>query len=290
MTSPLFIAESEAFEGIDTIGKLITLSEKLQRHIVKSLRMGVGDSLDLSDGKGLRCSGELVDADEGLVRITSILREEAPDVRLCLVQGLAKGGRDEMAIEESTEIGVDAVIPWQADRSIVRWSGQKETKAAKKWDAVLTAATEQSRRAWKPELGAKVTSSQLVRLCERVTGEGDVMVVLHQDATDTWGGIERRVVSAAASSVLSQAAPSQTVPSASFSEHSESSVNLVSEESPRPRTIFVVVGPEGGISDREVGDLVAAGARSVVIGRSIMRASTAGPVAIALLSRALGRF
>lgn len=257
MTSPLFIAESEAFEGIDTTGKLITLSEKLQRHIVKSLRMGVGDSLDLSDGKGLRCSGELVDADKGLVRVTGILREKDPSVRLCLVQALAKGGRDEMAIEESTEIGVDAVIPWQADRSIVRWSGQKETKAAKKWDAVLTAATEQSRRAWKPELGAKVTSPQLVRLCERITGEGDVMVVLHQDATDTWDDIERRVASA---------------------------------ESPRPRTIFVVVGPEGGISDREVGDLVAAGARSVVIGRSIMRASTAGPVAIALLSRALGRF
>lgn len=58
----------------------------------------------------------------------------------------------------------------------------------------------------------------------------------------------------------------------------------------RPRSINVVVGPEGGISEQEVSDFVGAGAQSVVLGSNILRASTAGPVALSLLSRALGRF
>ena len=46
----------------------------------------------------------------------------------------------------------------------------------------------------------------------------------------------------------------------------------------------------GGISEEEVSDFVGAGAQSVVLGSNILRASTAGPVALSLLSRALGRF
>ena len=49
-------------------------------------------------------------------------------------------------------------------------------------------------------------------------------------------------------------------------------------------------GLEGGISEQEVSDFVGAGAQSVVLGSNILRASTAGPVALSLLSRALGRF
>lgn len=56
-----------------------------------------------------------------------------------LAQALAKGGRDEQAIETATELGVDEVIAWQAERSIVRWSG-KETKALAKWTGVVRAA------------------------------------------------------------------------------------------------------------------------------------------------------
>ena len=54
------------------------------------------------------------------------------------------------AIEAATELGVDEVIPWQADRSIVQWRGERGEKARRKWDQVLLAATKQSRRARRP--------------------------------------------------------------------------------------------------------------------------------------------
>ena len=63
-----------------------------------------------------------------------------------LVQALAKGDRDDQAIEAATEFGVDEVVPWQAARSVVQWRGERGEKARRKWDAVLVAATKQSRR------------------------------------------------------------------------------------------------------------------------------------------------
>lgn len=287
MTAPLFIAPSEDFAAVTSPNTELTFNEKTQRHVVKALRMRSGDVLDISDGRGTRLGCVLTDEINGVVRVHSIEREEAPRVRLVLVQALAKGGRDEMAIEESTEIGVDAVIPWQADRSIVRWAGPKEAKAAQKWESVLVAATEQSRRSWKPELLPKVTSAQLVRFSEEATRRGDLVVVLHQDATDTWAEVETLVSQMGSTG-------EQSVPEApgALSAVGESSVSEGPEvsEIPASPSVYVVVGPEGGISEKEVADLVAAGAHSVVIGRNILRASTAGPVAFSLLSRVLGRW
>ena len=58
----------------------------------------------------------------------------------------------------------------------------------------------------------------------------------------------------------------------------------------KTRTVYVVVGPEGGISDQEIEALTSAGADACILGANILRASTAGPVALSLLSRTLGRF
>ena len=52
-----------------------------------------------------------------------------------LVQALAKGDRDELAVETATELGVDEVVPWQAARSVVVWSGERGERARRKWQA-----------------------------------------------------------------------------------------------------------------------------------------------------------
>jgi len=48
--------------------------------------------------------------------------------------------------------------------------------------------------------------------------------------------------------------------------------------------VVVVVGPEGGIADRELAALVAAGGRPVRLGPEVLRSSTAGPAALAVLA------
>jgi 16S rRNA (uracil1498-N3)-methyltransferase len=54
--------------------------------------------------------------------------------------------------------------------------------------------------------------------------------------------------------------------------------------------VLVVVGPEGGVSEDELETLTAAGARAVRLGPEVLRASTAGPVALAVLAYRLGRW
>ena len=231
----------------------------MRRHAIQAMRLKDGDELQLSDGRGLRIHAVLCDAQQGIAQVSSFSKEPQPITKLALIQALAKTGHDEQAIDTATQIGVDEVIPWQADRSIAKW---KVGRTGKKWRQVLEAATEQSRRSWTPELGECVTSKQLVAICKRACVRGDMVIVLHQDATKTWNQLEESI--AALSDKCLQDG--------------------------RQRTVYVVVGPEGGIGDAEIESFTNAGAEVCVLGSNILRASTAGPVALSLLARALGRF
>lgn len=253
-----------------SVGSRPQLPASVQRHAFKAMRLAAGDEFQLTDGRGLRVTLRVDDSEAALATVTEVEHEPQPAVRLGLIQALAKGGRDEQAIETSTEIGVDVVMPWQANRSIVQWKGSKASKALAKWEDVLVAATEQSRRAYVPQLEGLHTTRQLNAWIGEATKRGDMVIVLHQDATDTWGHIEQKAAQLAAT-----AAQETTAQSASATAGP---------------TIWVIVGPEGGIADDEVASFVQAGAASCVIGTTILRASTAGPVALTLLSHAIGRY
>ncbi|KAB7791252.1 16S rRNA (uracil(1498)-N(3))-methyltransferase [Bifidobacterium leontopitheci] len=264
MTEPVFLFDPKTDnvpvngDGLNA-GWTITLPAAVKRHALGSMRLAEGDRLTLSDGCGLAVHATVSDVQAGLVSVDSVGRTPQPVTRLALIQALAKNGHDETAIDMATQIGVDEVIPWQANRSIAKW---KAGRTDRKWMQVLEAATEQSRRVWTPQLGECVSSKQVTAICRRACVHGDLVIVLHQDATATWSSVE------------------------------ESIATMVDRclADGKPRTVSVVVGPEGGIAEEEVDMFVQAGAASVVLGENILRASCAGPVALSLLARALGRF
>src|SRR6478609_11639695 len=150
------------------------------RHAVTVKRLSPGESVDIVDGAGTRMTGKVVSAaPSGLeVECGAVATDERPDVRLVLVQALAKGDRDELAIETATELGIDAVIPWQSERSIVRWKGERAAKAHGKWQSAVTAAAKQARRAWIPEVRPAVDTQALAR----EVAEAGLAVILHEDA------------------------------------------------------------------------------------------------------------
>lgn len=264
MTSPLFLLDTDhddAPVSCDELhtGWLLALPPKVKRHALGAMRMSVGDHLQLSDGKGLRVEAEITDTENAQVKVLGFGTVDRPITRLRLVQALAKTGHDTDAIDMATQIGVDEVVPWQADRSIAKW---KQGRTDRKWEQTLEAASEQSRRAWVPELSECVSSKGVVAMCRRACVRGGLVIVLHQDATATWDDVEERIADLERRCLADG----------------------------KPRTVSVVVGPEGGISDDEVSAFTDAGAQVCVLGTNIMRASTAGPVALTLLARSLGRF
>lgn len=243
MTAPLFWVDAGALAGA-VPGSSVLVEGAEARHAVTVRRIAVGEQVIVADGDGAAIVGDVESADPAalVVRVEARRDEPAPTLRLVIVQALAKGGRDESAVEAATELGIDEVIPWEAERSIVRWKGPKVAKAHQKWVNVVVAAAKQSRRARTPEVAQPTSAKELVH---RVA-DSAATFVLHEDATEPLAGA--------------------TLPATG--------------------DVLLVVGPEGGISPGEIDALVAAGARPVRLGPGVLRSSTAGPAAIAVLSAA----
>lgn len=252
MTDPVFRADRGELRAA-TAGEEFHLTGAEARHAVTVRRLRAGQSLELVDGEGTRVAGELMsgEKDAMTVRVTAVAHEPGPATEFVLVQALAKGDRDLQAAESATELGVDRVIPWQADRSIVRLKAERAAKMLGKWQSTLAAAAKQSRRARWPELADHVNSTGLAALIH--SAPATRWFVLHESAQTSWGALRTEELTAAPS-------------------------------------IGLIVGPEGGISDSELQRFTAAGAHALKLGPEVMRASTAGPAALAALCALTGRW
>jgi 16S rRNA (uracil1498-N3)-methyltransferase len=67
---------------------------------------------------------------------------------------LIKGGRPELVVQKLTELGVDRIVPFTAERSIVRWDGAKADKNRARLQRVAREAVMQCRRAWLPQISS----------------------------------------------------------------------------------------------------------------------------------------
>lgn len=241
MTLPVHLLATEVLGGRG-VGDVVRLDGPEGRHAATVRRTRVGEHLLLTDGIGLRAECEVVGVGSGTLdlRLVEVRTDPENCPRLVLVQALAKGGRDDQAIESATECGVDEVVPWQASRSIVQWRGARGEKARAGWDSVLLAATKQSRRTRRPLLGPTSTTADLAR---RARGAA-AAYVLHEDAR----------------------------------------MPLADVTLPEAGDVLVVVGPEGGIAPEELATLADSGAVAVRLGPTVLRSSSAGPAALAVLS------
>lgn len=240
MTAALYHLPAGALTGCGA-GDVVTLTGGEAHHAARVKRMGVGEEILLADGSSWLATGLVQAVSDGEVAVTvhEIRDTRPPGPRFVLAQALAKGGRDEQAVESATELGVDEVIAWQADRSIVRWKGERGAKSLAKWGSVAAAAAKQSRRASIPVVSGPVDSAALARRAGECT-----TFVLHEDATEPLAGADL----------------------------------------PEEGDVLLVVGPEGGIAPVEIDAFVGAGAQVVRLGSGVLRSSSAGPAALAVLN------
>jgi 16S rRNA (uracil1498-N3)-methyltransferase len=98
------------------------------------------------------------------LRVETATLTPAASPRIRLVQALAKGDRDELAIQAATELGIDAIVPWHAGRSVSRWEGPKVAKGRERWSTIVREASKQSIRAWLPAVAELTSTKQLAAL------------------------------------------------------------------------------------------------------------------------------
>lgn len=233
-------------------GDLLVLTGAEAHHAGTVRRLVPGEDVLLADGHGGLAEAVVLEVARDQVSFTVQARRRLPEPspRLVVAQALPKGERAELAVELLTELGVDEIVPWAAARSISLWKGERADKGVAKWQRTALAASKQSRRARIPTVAGLASSAELAG---RI-GDGVLALVLHEDATVGLAGSLDELVG------------------------------------PSPTELLVIVGPEGGVSPDELALFTDRGALSVRLGPEVLRTSTAGGVAIALLSAALGRW
>ena len=170
MTPPLFF-----LDGASLVTGTVVIRGDEARHAVDVRRIRAGEKLLVGDGAGRVGAGVAVSAGRGelVVEVAEVRSEPRPQPRLIVAQALAKGGRDEDAVEAMTEVGVDAVIGWQAARSVATWTDRTHAR----WVATVRAGAKQSRRAWVPEVEGALSTAALA---ERLGSVALAVVLQHR--------------------------------------------------------------------------------------------------------------
>ncbi len=234
MSRALFLAEALPD------GDSLVLDGPEGHHAATVARLRVGESLMVGDGRGWVARAVVTSVGKGTLSVSLGERSFTPEPspRIVVVQGLPKGERAELAVQAMTEVGVDAIVPWDAARAVTRWTSPRHHE---RWVSTARESAKLARRAWVPVVEPLASTADVAA---RVT------FVLHEEAT----------------------LPLSTV------------------DLPERGDIVLAVGPEGGITPEELAAFEQAGAQAVRLGPHVLRTSTAGPAAIAVLSARLRRW
>lgn len=227
-----------------SVGATATLSETATGHLVRVLRLGVGDAVVLFNGDGHDYDARLVAVGkrgaEAEVTGARALANESP-LAITLAQGVARGEKMDLVLQKGTELGVAAFAPINTERTEVKLDAERAAKRLAHWQGVLVAACEQSGRARVPSLASPLALAQ-------------------------WAG-------GAHAGLKLMLDPAGELTLASL---------------PATDAVTLVVGPEGGLSERDLATLRAAGFQGLRLGPRILRTETAGLAAIAALQSRLG--
>ncbi|HEY0374688.1 MAG TPA: 16S rRNA (uracil(1498)-N(3))-methyltransferase [Amnibacterium sp.] len=132
------------------VGDRLLLAGDEGRHAALVARMRAGERTTVGDGRGRVATAvaTVVSKDTVELEVADLVETAEPRPRITLVQALAKGGRDELAVQAATELGVAAVAPWQAARSVTRWEGRKAETGSARWAGIVREASKQAMRPW----------------------------------------------------------------------------------------------------------------------------------------------
>ncbi|NLO37740.1 MAG: 16S rRNA (uracil(1498)-N(3))-methyltransferase [Clostridiaceae bacterium] len=216
-------------------------------HIATVLRMQSGDSLLVCDGArtDLDCRIEAV-TPEGveLAVLSRTPNQTEPVYHVTLYQGLVKGDKFDQIIQKSVELGVSRVVPVACRRSIAVIQARDRDRKTARWQKIAAEAAKQCGRGMVPEVAPPVM----------------------------FAGCVAQASAAALALIPWELERTRTLRAA-----------LGEDDDTVPKSISLIIGPEGGLTEDEVGLARAAGILPVTLGKRILRAETAGPAVLAML-------
>ncbi len=229
-------------------GQRVVLPEAVANHLLRVLRLGVGDALIVFNGDGFDYRATVVNAERRAAQIEVQSREAASSesaLSITLGQGIARGDKMDWVLQKASELGVAAIAPLRTQWTEVRLNAERAERRHQHWHGVIAAACEQCGRATLPALAAA------------------------SDLSD-WAS----------------SAPQNALRLLLDPEGEQSLSTCLRPQSGQP--IWLVVGPEGGLSERDIATLHAAGFNGLRLGPRVLRTETAGLAAIAAMQTLWG--
>lgn len=216
------------------------------QHALRVLRLGCGDEIELVCAPG-RYLAQIAGETGGLVQVKVLeeLRRTEARTQVTLYQGLPKADKMEMIAQKTTELGVHAIQPVAMERCVVKLEGKDAGKKVERWQKIAREAVKQCARVTVPEI---LPPKKLTRLEEELR-QLDVLIVPWEDARD--GSIRKA---------------------------------LAPFDGWEALRVGILIGPEGGISEKEARWLADnAKAKLVTLGPRILRTETAGLCALTMV-------
>lgn len=182
MTNPLFYVDV-----LHRDARTVVVDGPEGRHAVVVRRLREGENVDVSDGHGAIAHGivSVVGHDRLELAIERVRHTLPPEPRFVVVQALPKGERAERAVEVLTEVGVDVIVPWAAERCVARWDDSRVARGVSKWRTVAREAGKQARRARLPDVTDLATTAHVVELLRTA----ELAVVLQESAVEAIAGL-----------------------------------------------------------------------------------------------------
>ena len=155
MALPFFYTES-----VSSINNIIVLNEENSRHIVQVLRMAEGRQINITNGLGIICTAEILDAHKKkcTVKILDTLIQIAPAKKVCIaISPVKNSSRFEWFLEKATEIGVTEIFPLICERT------EKQYLKHDRLRGILVSAMLQSQQAWLPILHEPINFEKFLK-------------------------------------------------------------------------------------------------------------------------------
>lgn len=215
-----------------------------RKHLTKVLRLGVGDTITISDTVEFEYEAEIVEIDPDYVEAKILDKQKfarEPELKVTLFQGIPKQGKMETIIQKTVELGIYSIVPVFTDRTVVVDHGSFHKKIDR-WQKVSDEAVKQCKRGLIPEIQREMTFKEMINAIVKY----DLILFPYENEED------------------------RTIK------------DCLRNLAEKPQTAAIIIGPEGGFSDKEAASLIEIGAQCVTLGKTILRTETAGMAALAM--------